>query len=190
MAVIPMKEDVGQELYTRDHGIVKVDKLSWMDGGYHIVLTPNGVYMHSNGLPVKDEKELRAAFGSNKEDLEKAIDWFRNRHEQEVNPPRPIGFHGDGYPMFADGTVPERDDLFAFFKPGPILAAAIVALHEYHQRGGAPPKEFRKDTISDTRSSPPPPVETPPVAAKPPKKAPGKKASGKGSKPAARAATG
>jgi hypothetical protein len=180
MAVIPMKEDVGQELYTRDHGTVRVDKLSWMDGGYHIVLTPNGVYMHASGLPVKDEKELRAAFGSNKEDLEKAIDWFRNRHEQEVNPPRPIGFHGDGYPMFADGTVPELDDLYAFFKPGAILAAAIVALHEYKQRGpGGGPKEYRKGTS-------PAPVETPPAPAK---KASGKKP-GKGNKPAARAATG
>jgi len=186
MAAMPMKEDVGQELYTRDHGIVKVDKLSWMDGGYHIVLTPNGVYMHSNGLNVKDEKELRAAFGPNQEDLEKAINWFRNRHEQVVNPPRPIGFHSDGYPMFGDGTVPELDDLYAFFKPGPILAAAIVALHEYKKRGGAPPKEFRKAAPPEV------PPEVPPVAAKAPaKKAPGKKkASGKGNKPAARAATG
>ena len=50
MGTMPMQEDVGQEIYTRDHGVVKVDKTSWMDGGFHIVLCPNGAYQHINGL--------------------------------------------------------------------------------------------------------------------------------------------
>lgn len=146
MAVIPMKEDVGQEIYTRDHGTVKVDKNSWQDGRYHIVLCPNGAYQHINGLPIKDEEELVEAFGSNTDDLEKALNWFRNRHDQLANPPRPIGFHSDGYPMFADGSIPDFDDLYSFFKPGAILTAAIVALQQYNERKGtgAPPKELRK----------------------------------------------
>ena len=146
MGTMPMQEDVGQEIYTRDYGIVKVDKTSWMDGGFHIVLCPNGAYQHINGLPVKDEGELRKAFGSNAGDLEKAIKWFRTRHEQLENPVRPIAFHADGYPIFADGSVPDFDDLYSFFKPGPILTAAIVALQQYNERKGtgAAPKELRK----------------------------------------------
>jgi hypothetical protein len=142
-----MQEDTGiQELYTRDHGTVKVDKKSWQDGGFHIVLCPNGAYQHSNGLPVRDEKELKGAFGSNKVDLDKALNWFKNRHDQLENPVRPIAFHADGYPIFADGSVPDFDDLYAFFKPGPILTAAIVALQQYNERKGtgAAPKELRK----------------------------------------------
>ena len=144
MGVIPMKEEAGQELYTRDHGTVKVDTVSFMDGGYHIVKCPNGAYMHSNGLPVKDEKELRAAIPQ--PFLQDALNWFKNRHEHAVNPPRPISFHGDGYPVFPDGTVPDFDDLYAYFKPGPILTAAIVALQDYRKRqeSGKPVKEFRQ----------------------------------------------
>jgi hypothetical protein len=142
-----MQEDVGQELYTRDHGIVKVEKISFMDGGYHIVLCPNGAYMHSNGLPVKNEKELRAAISAPelRDELEKALNWFKNRHEQLENPPRPIAFHGDGYPIFPDGSVPDFDDLYAFFKPGPILTAAICSLQDYKKRQetGQAPKNLR-----------------------------------------------
>ena len=145
MGVIPMQEEVaGQELFTRDHGTVKVEKVSFMDGGYHIVKCPNGTYMHSNGLPVKDEKELRAAIPQ--PFLQDALNWFKNRHEHAVNPPRPISFHGDGYPVFPDGTVPDFDDLYAYFRPGPILTAAIVALQDYRKRqeSGKPAKEFRQ----------------------------------------------
>jgi len=142
-----MKEDDGvQELYTRDHGTVKVDKKSWQDGGFHIVLCPNGAYQHANGLPVKSEKEIKAAFGSNTADLDKALDWFKNRHDQLENPVRPISFHPDGFPIFVDGSVPDFDDLYSFFKPGPILTAAIVSLQQYNERKGtgAAPKELRK----------------------------------------------
>jgi len=152
MGTMPMKEDDGvQELYTRDHGTVKVDKKSWQDGGFHIVLCPNGAYQHANGLPVKSEKELKAAFGSNTRDLEKALDWFKNRHDQLENPVRPIAFHPDGYPIFADGSVPDFDDLYSFFKPGAILTAAIVALQQYNERKGtgAAPKELRKAAAPD-----------------------------------------
>lgn len=153
MGTIPMKEDAGQEIYTRDHGVVKVDKNSWQDGRYHIVLSPNGAYQHINGLPIKDEAEIHEAFGvdeegncPNEEAKQKCLNWFRNRHEQLANPPRPIGFHSDGYPMFADGSVPDFDDLYSFFKPGPILTAAIVALQQYNERKGTgvAPKELRK----------------------------------------------
>jgi hypothetical protein len=147
MGVMPMKEDDGvQELYTRDHGTVKVDKKSWQDGGFHIVLCPNGAYQHANGLPVKSEKEIKAAFGSNTADLDKALDWFKNRHDQLENPVRPISFHPDGFPVFADGSVPDFDDLYSFFKPGPILTAAIVSLQQYNERKGTgvAPKELRK----------------------------------------------
>ena len=140
MAMPVLQDESGQEIYTRDHGVVKVDKTSWMDGGFHIVLTPNGAYQHINGLPVQDEGQLVAAFGSNTEDLEKALNWFRHRHEQEANPPRPIGFRADNTPVFADGTIPEEADIYNFFSPGPVLSAAIVGLYNYRQRlaTGAP----------------------------------------------------
>jgi hypothetical protein len=105
-----------------------------MDGGFHIVLTPSGAYQHINGLPVLNEEELVAAFGSNTEDLEKALDWFRHRHENEVNPPRAIGFRADNTPVFADGSIPEEADLYNFFSPGPVLSAAIIGLNNYRQR--------------------------------------------------------
>lgn len=150
MGVIPMKEDVGQEIYTRDHGIVKVDKNSWQDGRFHIVLGPNGAYQHMNGLPVENEEQLVEAFGgyggSNTDALEKALNWFRNRHEQLANPPRPISFRSDNTPVFADGSIPEESDLYNFFSPGPVLSAAIVGLHEFRKRkeSGAAPQELRK----------------------------------------------
>lgn len=168
MATMPMQEDVGQEIYTRDHGVVKVDKNSWQDGRYHIVLSPNGAYQHINGLPISNEAEIHEAFGRNEDGtcpneaaMRKCLNWFRNRHDQLENPPRPIVFHSDGYPMFADGSVPDFDDLYDFFKPGPILTAAILALQRYNERKGtgAPPKELRKAT--------PPSVE--PVAEPAPK---------------------
>ena len=153
MGTMPMKEDVGQEIYTRDHGVVKVAKNSWQDGRYHIVLCPNGAYQHINGLPISNEAEIYEAFGRNEdgtcpneEAKQKCLNWFKNRHEQLANPPRPIGFHSDGYPMFADGSVPDFDDLYDYFKPGPILTASIVALQRYNERKGtgAPPKKLRK----------------------------------------------
>lgn len=159
MATVPMQEDVGQEIYTRDHGVVKVDKKSWIDGGYHIVLSPNGTYQHITGLPIKNEKELIAAFGSNKEDLERAIHWFRNRHDQEGKAPRPISMHPDGHPVFDDGTVPDFDDLYAYFRPGKGLTGMIVALQDYKDHHGSQtaPKELRK-------AAPEPPSEmAPPV---------------------------
>ena len=86
-----------------------------------------------------------AAFGTNLEDLEKALNWFRHRHEQEANPPRPIGFRADNTPVFADGSIPEEADLYNFFSPGPVLSAAIIGLHNYRQRQatGAPAPESR-----------------------------------------------
>jgi len=144
MGTMPMQEDVGQEIYTRDHGVVKVDKTSWMDGGFHIVLCPNGAYQHINGLPVRSEKELKAAFGSNAEALEKALNWFKNRHDQEGKAPRVIGMHPDGYPVFDDGTVPDFDDLYAYFRPGKGLTGMIVALQDYKDRAATPLKELRK----------------------------------------------
>jgi len=161
MAIPIRQEPEYQELYTRDHGVVKVVQ-SWQDNNYHIVKTPGGAYMHSNGLPVKNENELRAAFGTNTEELNHAIEWFRNRHEHEENPPRPIGFNSDGVPVFADGSVVDFDDLYAFFKPGPILTAAICALQEY-QKGVArkplkpvPPPSSPEQVAPDL---PPAPVE-------------------------------
>ena len=157
MGTMPMQEDVGQEIYTRDHGVVKVDKTSWMDGGFHIVLCPNGAYQHINGLPVRSEKELKAAFGSNAEALEKALNWFKNRHDQEGKAPRVIGMHPDGYPVFDDGTVPDFDDLYAYFRPGKGLTGMIVALQDYKDRAAGPPKELRKAAPEPSPMAPPVP---------------------------------
>jgi hypothetical protein len=121
-----------QELHTRDHGTVKVAGLSFIDGGFHIVKCPNGAYMHSNGLPVTSIEQLKAAIPH--PFLEDAENWFERRHEQEENPPQPIGFHPQGYPIFADGSIPDFADLYAYFSPGSILTAAIVALQQYIDR--------------------------------------------------------
>jgi hypothetical protein len=134
MATMPVLTDTPgqQELHTRDHGTVKVAGLSFIDGGFHIVKCPNGAYMHANGLPVTDVKQLKAAIPN--PFLEDALKWFSQRHEQEENPPQPINFHQQGYPVFADGSIPDFSDLYAYFSPGPILTAAIVALQQYHDR--------------------------------------------------------
>jgi hypothetical protein len=129
MALPMQAEETFQELQTRDHGTVKVDGISFQDGKYHIVKTPSGGYQHANGLPVLNEKELREAIPV--EFLQEALDWFKNRHEWEENPPQPISFDRAGYPVFANGSpVEEFDDLYAYFQPGPILSAAIVALQK------------------------------------------------------------
>jgi|WetSurMetagenome_2_1015567.scaffolds.fasta_scaffold104942_2 hypothetical protein len=133
MAIPVLAEIPGQqELHTRDHGTVKVAGLSFIDGGLHIVKCPNGAYMHSNGLPVTDIEQLRTAIPN--PFLEDAENWFERRHEQEENPPQPIGFAPAGHPIFADGSIPDFSDLYAYFAPGPILTAAIVALQQYIDR--------------------------------------------------------
>jgi len=134
MATMPVLAEIPgqQELHTRDHGTVKVAGMSFIDGGFHIVKCPNGAYMHSNGLPVSDTDQLRAAIPN--PFLEDALNWFERRHEQEENPPQPIGFHPHGYPIFADGSIPDFSDLYAYFAPGAILTAAIVALQQYIDR--------------------------------------------------------
>ena len=158
MGVIPIKQDVGQELFTRDHGTVRVAELSFIDGGFHIVKCPNGAYMHANGLPVTDEDQLRAAIPN--PFLEDALKWFSRRHELEENPPQPIGFHPQGYPIFADGSVPEFDDLYAYFSPGPILTAAIVALQQYKERTpGEPQQKLR--AAAPPAAAAPAPVQAP-----------------------------
>jgi hypothetical protein len=121
-----------QELHTRDHGTVKVAGLSFITVDRHIVKCPNGAYMHANGLPVTDIEQLRDTIPH--PFLEEALKWFEHRHEQEENPPQPIGFHPHGYPVFADGSIPDFADLYAYFAPGAILTAAIVALQQYIDR--------------------------------------------------------
>jgi hypothetical protein len=176
------QEEVGQEIYTRDHGIVKVDKMSWIDGGYHIVLCPNGTYQHASGLPVRDEKELRAAFGTNKADLERALHWFNNRHDAGENPVRPIGFNSDNVPVFADGTVADFPDLYAFFRPGPILTAAIVALQQYKDKQG--PQTHQPKKKEHVKASELAPAAPAPKA----KKKSGNKSKTKGRSPAPKTA--
>jgi hypothetical protein len=176
------QEEAGQEIYTRDHGVVKVDKTSWMDGGFHIVLTPSGAYQHINGLPVQDEDQLVAAFGTNTEDLQKALDWFRHRHESILNPPRPIGFRSDNTPVFEDGSIPEESDIYNFFSPGPVLSAAIVGLYNYRQRkesGAAAPAPAPKQTAPAPPPAPKPanPDKPGPRAAAAAKRKSGKKRS-------------
>jgi hypothetical protein len=182
---MPVLTDVPgqQELHTRDHGTVKVAGLSFIDGGFHIVKCPNGAYMHSNGLPVTDEKQLRVAIPN--PFLEDALKWFKTRHEQEENPPQPISFHPQGYPIFADGSIPDFSDLYAFFAPGPILTAAIVALQQYHdRRPGVEPqklKAVKEPRLEEAAPEAHTPKATPRAASK--KSAP--KRSHKAKKPAA-----
>jgi hypothetical protein len=159
-----MQEDDGiQEIYTRDHGVVKVLKNSWQDGGHHIVLTPSGSYQHMSGLPIKDEDEIEAAFGTNEGDKQKCLNWFRNRHDQAGKGPRVIGMHPDGYPVFDDGTVPDFEDLYAYFRPGKGLTGMIVALQDYKDRTGSagPPKELRQAAPSAETVTEPSPKAVP-----------------------------
>jgi len=152
-----------QELHTRDHGTVKVAGLSFIDGGFHIVKCPNGAYMHANGLPVTDEKQLKAAIPN--PFLEDALKWFKTRHEQEENPPQPIQFHPQGYPVFADGSIPDFADLYSYFAPGPILTAAIVALQNYVDRkpDSVPQKlkAVREPKKVEAKAAAPAPKKTP-----------------------------
>lgn len=156
-----------QEIYTRDHGTITVAGVSFMDGGFHIVRTPNGGYMHSNGLPIKDESQLQKALAGSPDELEKALHWFRHRHEERANAPRPIGFNPEGVPCFADGSVVTFDDLYAYFKPGPLLTAAIVSLQNYLNSKPAPETGFQEAPAP----APAPQVEAAPAPAPAPKKA-------------------
>lgn len=170
MSTIPVQEEKYQELYTRDHGVVKVDGISFQDGGLHIVKCPNGTFMHASGLAVQSEKELRKCIPQ--PFLDEALEWFRNRHLEPENKITPIGFHSDGYPVLPDGSLPEFDDLYAFFKPGPVLTAAIVALQR------------KRDEMEGKPARPTPPAPKAKAPAPAPKAKAGKKASSK-TKPAA-----
>lgn len=182
MAQQVIREEPGtQEIHTRDHGTVKVKELSFIDGGFHIVRTPNGAYQHHNGLPVANEDQLRKAMAGSPDELARALEWYNNRHASMENAPRPIGFNQDGVPCFEDGTVVDFPDLYAFFKPGPILTAAIVALQLF------------KDGKPQAAAAPAPPApqkepEAPKVEAKAPAKPKTAKARGHHKKPAGRAA--
>jgi hypothetical protein len=166
-----MKDEDGvHEIYTRDHGVVRVLKNSWQDGGHHIVLTPQGVYQHMSGLPIKDEDEIEAAFGTNEDAKQRCLNWFRNRHAQLDNPPRPITFRGDNTPVFEDGSIPEESDLYNFFSPGPVLSAAIVGLHNYRQRKESGEKAPELRAAPKVEPEPAPPAQEAPKPAPDPLK--------------------
>jgi len=115
-----------QKIYTKRFGTIEVER-SWQDGTFHIAKLINGAYSHINGLPIKNEDELKAVLSG--PDLEDALEWFTHRHEREEEAPRRIMFEADGTPLFEDGTpVESPSDLINSLKPGPLLDAALIAL--------------------------------------------------------------
>jgi hypothetical protein len=114
------------QIISTKNGVIEVER-SWSDGPHHIALLTNGAYCHITGLPVRDKKELRDVLSG--EELEKALHWFDHRHEEDTKASRRIILEPDGTPIFEDGTpVESPSDLYQFFKPGPVLDAAIKAL--------------------------------------------------------------
>ena len=117
---------MSQKLYPKKFGEIEVE-CSWQDGAHHIAKLTNGAYCHITGLPIQNKSELKAVLTG--DDLEKALNWFDNRHEAEENPPRRIMFEADGTPLFEDGTAVESpSDLLESLKPGPLLDVALMAL--------------------------------------------------------------
>lgn len=114
------------QIISTKNGTIEVER-SWSEGPHHIARLTNGAYCHITGLPIKDKKELREVLTG--EDLEKALHWFDHRHDEETKAARRVILEPDGTPVFEDGTpVESPSDLYQFFKPGPVLDAAIKAL--------------------------------------------------------------
>jgi hypothetical protein len=134
-----------QEIQTKKYGTVKISGKSFMDGGLHIGICPNGSYRHINGREVKDKKELLLAIPAGP-DRDAALNWWDNRAQWEENAPREIKFErGTGYPQYADTEqyVEDYDELYNYFPPSPILTAAIQALgNRLREKAGEPkPKQ-------------------------------------------------
>ena len=117
---------MAQNLYPKRFPSIQVEK-SWQEGVHHIALLTSGAYCHISGLTIKDEKDLKAVLKG--DDLEKALHWFRHRHDEDETPARRIIFEKDGTPVFEDdGSLPTPGDIMNFFEPGDMQDAALICL--------------------------------------------------------------
>jgi len=117
---------MGQNLYPKRFPKIEVEQ-SWQEGVHHIALLVSGAYCHISGLPIKDEKELKQVLKG--EQLEKALHWFRHRHDETEVQARRIIFEKDGTPVFEDdGTLPTPGDIMNFFEAGDMQNAALICL--------------------------------------------------------------
>lgn len=117
-----------QKLFTKRFGELEVEHGGWQNGNTHVVRLTNGAYCFISGLPVEKKSDFAKA-GMTGDELESALFWFEHRHDKDQKPARGIKFEADGTPIFDDGTpVESPSELMQYFKPGPVLDAAIKAL--------------------------------------------------------------
>lgn len=125
-----------QILQSKKFGEIEVEHGGWQDAGLHIVRLTNGVYCHSNGLPVSGKDEFRKA-GMQGDELLKAENWFEHRHDSEET--QGVVFRPDGSVVFEDGTpVTQSAQLMQCLPPGEFLDAALKALFKWQEGQKAP----------------------------------------------------
>jgi hypothetical protein len=112
-----------QELYTKYHGKISVDK-SWQNGILHICQLADGKgYVHSTGAPIGSVDDIKECIPHGPE-LDKALKWYARKDEPLEEAKKEIKIV-DGEFMFTDGSpISSVADLVNTIPPGPILDAA------------------------------------------------------------------
>jgi hypothetical protein len=139
-----------QVLRSKKYGKILCDKQGFLGGpgvGVQIIKTPSGGYRHIRGGEIKSEEDLITAIGTSpemKEELEKALYWFRHRFDLPEAAPRDITFErSTGYPIYADTGefVNDFEELQNFFPAGEALAFAYHMMQKRKEAGIAPKAE-------------------------------------------------
>lgn len=127
-----------QILRSKKFGEIEVEHGGWMDNAVHIVRLTNGVYCHSNGLPVQSRDEFKKA-GMMGDDLLKAHNWFEHRHDAEEHPPQGVILRPDGSLSLEDGTpVTQSAQLVHCLPPGESLDSALKAFFKWQEAQKGP----------------------------------------------------
>lgn len=135
-----------QELHTKHHGTWKFEQ-TWYDNGVHIGLLVGGGYCHTSGLPIKSEAEIKKAMVGDRDNMEKALYWFRHKDEiaaQEAK--RLIIIDPAGNYVFDDGSpITDPAELARYFAGNDeALKAALTWYAKHIARKEEVAKETKK----------------------------------------------
>lgn len=173
-------------LFTHDGRRVEVENIwvisarqdaegQWIQMGGKVALMPNGAYCHGDGdlLPFESEEEIRQIFMTRAHDggamvipemqrlLDAMLEWFSHRADFDSDVVQKVVLNREGYPELEDGTPATEEQVYAWYKPGAALSAAIVGLYK---RTEADQEAARAAKPEIYQQAPAPPPGQPKVA--------------------------
>lgn len=157
-----------QTLKTKHHGDITFLR-TWVQSSLHIGRLAGGGYLHTSGLPIATEQEIREAIPKGP-DLDDALQWFKHRDDIPVPVKRRIMIELDGSYVFDDGNpVQSITELVQCIPPGPALDAAVMWFSARASAANQLKADARATGQSNTKV---PPKKAAPARKPPPRKAP------------------